>query len=207
MKKIKDYELYKISPNGFVVNSKTGHTLTPVTRNGYLSVRLYKDKKLHQKSLHKLVYETYQSKVPNGMHINHINGIRNDNRLANLEVCTPKENNDRRLFLRKGEQINTAKLNERQVMEIRQRKANGERSLDLANEYGVGKGTINRLIAGKSWKHLPLLPVDNSFWGNPKKTGAMASKVLNDKYGKEYFAKIAKGKKFKKHCDTCRCTL
>lgn len=39
----------------------------------------------------------------------------------------------------------------------------------------------NVLTTRTTWKHLPILPVDNSVWGNPKKTGAISGKELNKK--------------------------
>lgn len=39
-------------------------------------------------SLHKVVYETFVSKVEKGMIINHNNSLKNGNRLVNLEAIT-----------------------------------------------------------------------------------------------------------------------
>ena len=41
---------------------------------------------------HRLVWEAVHGPVPEGYEINHINGIKNDNRLANLELVTHQEN-------------------------------------------------------------------------------------------------------------------
>lgn len=201
---LKEFPNYSVDKEGFISNTK-GKLLKPVERNGYLAIRLSKNNKVYHKSVHRLVYEAFKGTISEGYHINHINGLRNDNRLNNLEACTHKENNDRRLFLRKGEQINTAKLTEQQVMDIRKRKQKGESTMVIAKEYGLNKSSINKIVRGYSWKHLPILDVDKSYWGNPKLTGKLSGKILNDKYGKDYFAKIATGNKFKKHCESCRC--
>ena len=42
--------------------------------------------------VHRLVWETWNGKIPNGLEIDHINCVRDDNRLENLRVCTHKEN-------------------------------------------------------------------------------------------------------------------
>lgn len=42
--------------------------------------------------VHRLVVETYIGRIPNDMQVNHKNCIRDDNRLENLEICTPKYN-------------------------------------------------------------------------------------------------------------------
>lgn len=195
---------YTIDELGFIRNAK-GKLLTPTNKRGYLRVRLKINGKTVSRNVHRLVYESFNGEIPNTLQVNHINGIRNDNRLINLEVCTSTENNERRVFLTRGVDVNTSKLNEKQVLDIRARKKLGQRSLDLAKEYGVNKSTINKIATGSSWKHLPILPVDNKIWSNNKLTGKMSGKTLEDKYGKEYFSKIRNGNKFKKHCETCSC--
>ena len=44
------------------------------------------------KSVHRIVYESFKKKIKKGFQINHINRIKNDNRIENLEEVTPKEN-------------------------------------------------------------------------------------------------------------------
>lgn len=55
---------------------------------GYLHVQLYEKK--HQ--VHKILAETFIPNPDNKPYINHINGIKTDNRLENLEWCTASEN-------------------------------------------------------------------------------------------------------------------
>lgn len=54
----------------------------------------------------------------------------------------------------KGIEVNTSKLNEDQVREIRQRYADGERSADLSAEYGVNKNMIWKIVTRQNWKHV-----------------------------------------------------
>lgn len=56
--------------------------------NGYLEFKTYKNRWL----VHRLVYETFVGPIPKGMQINHINEVKTDNRLCNLNLMTPKEN-------------------------------------------------------------------------------------------------------------------
>lgn len=61
-------------------------------KNGYKRVTLYKDKKPKTWLVHRLVTHAFLYK-PEGMDlVNHINGKPYDNRVDNLEWCTPKMN-------------------------------------------------------------------------------------------------------------------
>lgn len=42
--------------------------------------------------VHRLVWESFNGKIPDGMQINHLNEVKDDNRLENLSLVTPKEN-------------------------------------------------------------------------------------------------------------------
>lgn len=41
---------------------------------------------------HRLVWEMFNGSIPDGLEIDHINHIRNDNRIENLRLVTPSEN-------------------------------------------------------------------------------------------------------------------
>lgn len=62
-----------------------------VGTRGYRYVALSKDGKATSYNVHRLMGKTYFD-VPEDMCINHINGIKTDNRITNLEVVTLKEN-------------------------------------------------------------------------------------------------------------------
>ena len=42
---------------------------------------------------HRIVWEKAYGPIPDGMHIHHKNGVRDDNRLENLECVTPHQQN------------------------------------------------------------------------------------------------------------------
>lgn len=60
-------------------------------KNGYKLVTL-KSHKIKTAKVHRIVWEAFNDKIPNGKQINHIDGDKGNNRLTNLELVSPKEN-------------------------------------------------------------------------------------------------------------------
>lgn len=53
-----------------------------------------------------------------------------------------------------GERSPQSKLLERDVLDIRSRRALGERPADLAKEYRVNPSTISNIVARRDWTHI-----------------------------------------------------
>ena len=69
------------------------HRLKPKKdRAGYHSVTVLEGGKKHSKFVHRLVAEAFLYNQYNKPEVNHINGIKTDNRLQNLEWVTHSEN-------------------------------------------------------------------------------------------------------------------
>lgn len=99
-KLIPGYEGYQVSDLGRVRSlnyNRTGKVrlLNPLfVSSGYYQVILFKDKKKKQLYIHRLVVTAFRGPIPPGMVVNHINEIKTDNRLSNLEICTVAQNNN-----------------------------------------------------------------------------------------------------------------
>ena len=100
-KPVLDYiSLYEVSNFGRVRSiggrngcSKLNKILSPKKdRGGYFQVTFSKNGKKKYYLVHRLVYETFNGTIPDGMQVNHINEDKTDNRLENLNLMTPKEN-------------------------------------------------------------------------------------------------------------------
>ena len=81
---------YSISCDGEVKNIKSGKVIKGILNNdGYRQVNLYTSPfKYKTKRVHRLIAEAFIPNPENKGTVNHINGIRNDNRLDNLEWAT-----------------------------------------------------------------------------------------------------------------------
>ena len=87
---------YLINKNGVVVSiqhGKRNKTLAKrIDRGGYQTVRLNKDGITSTHFIHRLIAAAYIPNPDNKPNINHINGIKTDNKIENLDWCTHAEN-------------------------------------------------------------------------------------------------------------------
>ena len=80
------FENYLIYPDGKVQNKKTKRYLKPqINSEGYYHIQLRKDKKPHSFMIHRLVGLHYIPNPDNKRCLDHINRIKTDNRVENLD--------------------------------------------------------------------------------------------------------------------------
>ena len=119
--------------------------------NAYYQAYLHKNSTVKNHLVHRLVATHFIGNISKGLVINHKNGNKHDNNVSNLEIVTQQQNIDHSmrtgLFTAIGENHYAAKLTDQDVVEIRQKYAQGcisQRA--LADMYGVKQSTVFKIV-------------------------------------------------------------
>ncbi len=111
-------------------------------------------------TVHRVVANAFISNVNNLPEINHINLIKQDNQINNLEWVTSKQNTHHSWMVGKrnpasGEKHGMAKLTNNQVSNIREMYNTGKfTQWELAKTFGVYQGAIYSIINYITWKNI-----------------------------------------------------
>lgn len=89
---IPDYPNYAANSLGKIANIKTGKLRKFSNHKGYVQCMVRKDGKSYNKFVHRLIANAFLPTPQEGQVIDHINGIRDDNRVENLRWCSVDEN-------------------------------------------------------------------------------------------------------------------
>lgn len=141
-----------------------GQVLKPATnRNGYSRIVLSKDKEKKTLSVHRLMAIAFIPNPLNHKQVNHINGIKDDNRLENLEWCTPSENilhayrtglGHSGLKGCNGERHPSSKLKTQDVLKIKQLLREKQTNVAIASKFNISEKAISDIRIKRTWSHL-----------------------------------------------------
>ena len=126
-------------------------------KNGYHKVALSNSGKEQQVPVHSLVLLAFVGPRPDGMVCRHLDGNKHNNHISNLSWGTAQQNSDDMVLhgtLRKGESVHLSKLTEKDVLEIRERAASGEKLADIAKDFPVVASGIFKIVRRETWKHI-----------------------------------------------------
>jgi len=168
-KDIKGYEgLYQVSNEGRVKHNNKMKKPTPTSR-GYLDIQLWKDGKCTHKLVHRLVFEAFVSKIPEGMQVNHIDECKTNNTISNLNLMTPKENINWGTGIKKQALTKSKKVYQYKngaLVVVYESASEAARQLGYSQteistncrggRWKNGKWTISKLYKGYRWSYVPL---------------------------------------------------
>lgn len=143
----------------------------PYNDYGYKHVRLSKNNRPRTQVVHRIVAKAFIENPESKPQVNHINGVKDDNRVDNLEWCTQSENmlHAYRIGLQfpsekqkrvtseraRGEKNNKAKLTEDDVIEIRALwPLDCFSQQEVADAYDVSRYAIKCVTQNITWKHI-----------------------------------------------------
>lgn len=155
---IEGFSLYEVNIDGCIRVKSNHHFMKPQLRkDGYYSLRLRHDSgKTKNVTIHRCLMQTFVSNPDGKLQVNHINGVKTDNRLSNLEWCTAKENRIHAVSTglitntTKGRRAHS-KLDEIQVMTIRKCLSDGLLCKSLAGYFKVSPSLISAIKRNVAW--------------------------------------------------------
>lgn len=151
---------YLVSDYGDIINIENGYKLKhkPCNRSGYHLVGSYISG-YGSNSVHRIVYETFVGKIPEGLQINHLDGNKSNNHLSNLEVCTASENikhafdTGLNMPCRGGDAYNS-KVTESNVISMYDMFKNGYSNDQVSEIFNLHSRYVSLIRHGRRWKHL-----------------------------------------------------
>jgi hypothetical protein len=107
--------------------------------------------------VHDLVTAAFIGPKPEGSHVNHKDGNKQNNAAENLEYVTRAENMRHAAttgLMARGEQHYQSKLTEAEVRSLRADRATGLSFSKLAAKYGISIATAFQIAKGNYWSHI-----------------------------------------------------
>ena len=151
---LEEYEGYKINKSGDVYSFKRykeGRKLGRfVDKDGYYYTSLMKNGKGIKEKLHRLLAKTFIKNESNLPQVNHINGIKKDIRLENLEWVSNLDNQRHAWDM----DLKTVKLKVSDVINIKKRILLGESNKEICEDFDVDRSSISNIRTGKTWKRV-----------------------------------------------------
>lgn len=158
------YALYEASTAGRVRRGQ--RILKPLVRKcrrgkprGYAQVSVVDDAGVRKtRTVHRLVALAFLGIPPCGRNaVNHINGVKTDNRVENLEWTDHGDNIAHATtcgLIRSGESVNTAKLSEADVRAAREARAAGATYVEIGRRFGITDANARLACLGKTWRKI-----------------------------------------------------
>ena len=170
-------ELYSVSNigrvkrNKYVTRKAVDYILKQrLNSHGYLDIAISKDSNEKRFVVHRLVTLAFIGE--SSLCVNHVDGIKTNNRVWNLEYVTYAQNNQHSFHIGlspsgerhwsrlhperilRGESINRAKLSEEDVKQIKRMLADGYKIREIASLFKMSYNAISCIKLHKTWTHI-----------------------------------------------------
>lgn len=124
-------------------------------RNGYLYVSVKTEERRPKFACHRIIAKAFVPGYSDGLHINHIDGVKTNNHPSNLEWVTNEANVSHAwksgLCNLRGENQPNHKLTQKQVIEIRKALRLGVAAHSLSVIAGVSPSIVYLIAKNKRW--------------------------------------------------------
>ena len=144
-----DFPNYEVFEDGSVFSHKNQVYLKPQNNgNGYLKVNLYKNGKMHQYYVHKLIATTFIPNPNNFKYVDHIDRDKTNNSITNLRWCSASENtnnvaNKKRYSISRKGAIHYSKDI---ILKIQEDFLNGLKVMEISRKYYIPRQSVSRFI-------------------------------------------------------------
>jgi hypothetical protein len=163
---------YLVSSKGRLYGMYSGNFLRPnKTRRGYLRTSFRAPAKSTGQryvGVHAVVAAAFIGPCPDGLEVNHKNGIKTDNRVENLEYGTHRYNVKHAYDIGLSKGGRGSKLDANKVRELRRMWAEAERTVSkrgkpiikkgelrkIADHFGIATAYVHNVCVGDGWSSL-----------------------------------------------------
>lgn len=193
---MEQWKQIQIAPIGYLVSDlgriKIIKSGSETIKIGWLQGDGYRMVGIGQKShfIHRLVADHWVDGPDDYECVNHLNGIKDDNRAVNLEKTTYKRNNvhaiETGLKKFRGEEHPRAALTLEQVHEVYRLKKEGKRLHEVHKIFNVNYGALKCIFNGSNWK----FEYEKFFGESFKPTGSRSGEVCGRSIPKEKVLRI-----------------
>lgn len=155
------YSMYCACTTGRIWSIRSGKFLKTVKnkKTGYLSLNLSQDAVRQTWLVHRLIALAFHSNMDNKLCVNHINGVKTDNRACNLEWVTYQENTDhmKKLGL-KTNYINTYRtLSDDKAHQVCRMIKDSHRNFEIADILGIEHQMVANIRMGTDYADISKL--------------------------------------------------
>lgn len=154
---IKEFSKYTFNKDGSIIGP-SGKTLSYHTcKKGYCRANLKNDAgKKRTYLVHRLIAFAFLPNPERKPQINHKDGDKSNNSVANLEWCSNLENNQhasRHALHKRGAERPNSKLCYEKVRELKGLRKAGWNFYQLGKRFGIAYQTAHKICNGKSYKY------------------------------------------------------